>query len=187
MIGPELLATAQNELTSLQYQVAALQYAPPVTRQYTLTQIHGGLPETHLPAWLMQELGDNIRQPAIYSIEADSPETAQIIRASLQQEREDANRPYKLPRDNEQYQNTVALYVGSSGATRIRQRLKQHLWRAADGTYAMHMWRWMPDEPGSVILRVQSVLGEVDPRILQCVEDTLWQSLRPMYGKMGGR
>ena len=187
MIGPELLQTAQNELAALQDQVAALQYAPPVTRQYTLAQIHDGLPETHLRAWLMQELGDNVRQPAIYSIEADSPETAQIISASLQQARADPTCLFKLPRDNEQDQNAVVLYVGSSGATRIRQRLKQHFWRAADGTYAMHMQRWMPNVPGLVNLRVQSVLGEVDPRILQCVEDTLWQSLQPMYGKMGGR
>lgn len=187
MIAPGLINATRNRLAALRDQVGAIQYAPSVARQYSLAQVNAGIPGTDLRPWLMQQLGAHVRQPALYSIEASTAEAAQIIRASMDLARADPNRTYALPRDNNRGIDTLVLYVGSSGKGRIRQRLKQHLWQAAVGTYAMHMARWMPDAVGSVTLRVQSILGEVEPAVVQSLENTLWQSLLPMYGKMGGR
>lgn len=186
MINRELINSVQEDLSQLTNHVRALQYAQPISCQYTLGEIHDGVPKESLKSWLVKQLDNNVRQPAIYSLEADSTQTAQTLRATFSQVRSDSQRQYSLPKLNEADESITTLYVGRTA--KVRQRLKQHLWEVgAAKTYALNMHRWVPNQQGSVTLRVQSILGSPNSMAIQCVEDALWKSLKPMFGKLGGR
>jgi hypothetical protein len=75
-----------------------------------------------------------------------------------------------------------ALYVGRSYAP--RERFKGHLRSSTSGTYAIHFAAW-----ASVIdLQVEFRLyrfAEVGDRVIQVLEDGLWDHLKPMLGRRG--
>ena len=94
-------------------------------------------------------------------------------------------RGYRLPRRNPGREAQTTLYVG--GSESIRQRLQQHIGSAPVGTYALNMQRWCPEFDGVVTVRVQSFSPEVNRDCRQDLEDTLWDSLQPIFGKRGAR
>lgn len=183
MITRDLVSDAQASLQAISQQVSTLRFGTVHERTYPLAQIRNGVPENDLKAWLDEELGPDARLPAIYSIQADTVETAKMLRAEFEVAKQ--KKQLALPRLNLVDAETSALYVGSS--RNIRQRVKQHLWKGPDRTYAMHMKHWVPDAPGCVTLRVQSVQMTTEREALQIVEDTLWRKLTPMFGKAGAR
>lgn len=75
-----------------------------------------------------------------------------------------------------------ALYVGRSYAP--RERLKQHLRESASGTYALHFAAWA----SAIDLQVEFFLYQfsgVGDRVIQVLEDGLWDNLKPMLGRRG--
>jgi hypothetical protein len=83
----------------------------------------------------------------------------------------------------------VVLYVGSSGDSHIKTRLREHWGKCSDGTYSLHLDKWWlkdhPDEPLQIDIWELSKFGEDDQAYLQIVEDILWDQRKPLFGKRG--
>jgi hypothetical protein len=80
---------------------------------------------------------------------------------------------------------SALLYVGSSAD--LGTRIKQHLGFGNKGTYAMQLCHWLPKREG--ILRIQAwrFSNEIDGAVVQAIEDGLWASNKPMFGRQGAR
>jgi len=75
-----------------------------------------------------------------------------------------------------------ALYVGRSYGP--RERFKGHLRSSTSGTYAIHFAAWA----SAIDLRVDFHLyrfSGVGDRVIQVLEDGLWDHLQPMLGRRG--
>lgn len=98
-------------------------------------------------------------------------------------------RTYKLSRKNELTDDSVALYVGSSRD--FASRLQQHFGFGFEGTYALHLKRWVPENlyHTPMALEYWTVRDgeQVRPIVLQAVEDYLWDHSRPAFGRRGSR
>lgn len=97
--------------------------------------------------------------------------------------------PCKLSRKNELSEDSLALYVGSSWD--FAARLQQHLGFGYEGTYSLHLRRWVPEQLLGKELKIEYwTLKEKEdtrPVVLQSVEDYLWDHSRPVFGRRGSR
>ena len=93
----------------------------------------------------------------------------------------------RFSRVNGDQEGSCCLYVGSSRS--LATRLKQHLGLAYRGTYAMQMMHWQPEQSleGRVYFDVTRFGAGIEATVLQALEDKLWQSERPLLGRMGAR
>lgn len=89
-----------------------------------------------------------------------------------------------LPRINEENIGTQYLYVGRS--QKLRSRLRQHLGRNYEGTYALHMERWVSTLNETIEVQYFK-LEDCDNLLVQSVEDSLWSKLRPAFGRKGDK
>lgn len=80
---------------------------------------------------------------------------------------------------------SALLYVGSSSD--LVSRIKQHLGFGSKGTYAMQLCHWLPDIEGSLRIQAWRFSKEIDGTVVQAIEDGLWASTRPMFGRQGAR
>ncbi|WP_153135328.1 GIY-YIG nuclease family protein [Paraburkholderia agricolaris] len=102
---------------------------------------------------------------------------------------ESSARTYKLSRKNELTEDGVALYVGSS--RNFASRLQQHFGYGFEGTYALHLKRWVPEKLSRtpLVLEYWTILDseQARPIVLQTVEDYLWDHSRPIFGRRGSK
>ena len=77
------------------------------------------------------------------------------------------------------------LYVGSSSA--LDSRIKQHLGFGNKGTYAMQLCHWLPELEGTLRIQAWRFSQEIDGAVVQAIEDGLWASNRPMFGRQGAQ
>ncbi len=89
-----------------------------------------------------------------------------------------------LARNND-VNDSSNVYVGSS--QKIGQRLQQHLHTCAEGTDALKMHLWCPDAVNHIAVEFSVVRRNVEAPLMQDIEDALWRSSRPMFGKIGPR
>ena len=174
----DLKLIAQRNIEQRLLHLSTVEFGEGFTEEFSLREIREATNSSYL----------NYRFPfkhgtvAIYTIAADNNDTIHAISNAFP--RGLIPRSYCLPRINN-HQDSLTIYVGSS--ERVQSRLKEHLWRAASQTYALHFSRWCPDTTGSVVVRVQPIIKPVARQVRQDLEDALWQRLRPIYGKSGGR
>lgn len=71
------------------------------------------------------------------------------------------------------------LYVGSS-TTGVRKRIEQHLGRGNKGTYALHLEHWFQGK-----YKITVTQYDVPKEVLQIIEDDVYFSLKPAFGKKG--
>jgi hypothetical protein len=101
------------------------------------------------------------------------------------------NRSRCMPRINEEHWKDLdskphCLYVGSCKA-KPNERMRGHLCSLANTTYALHLKEWWTgDEEFAIDV---FVFGESlpDNGYLQLVENILWEELKPLFGKNGGK
>ena len=74
------------------------------------------------------------------------------------------------------------LYVGRSYAP--RERLKDHLRASLSGTYAIHFQAWAAEIDLMVDFFLYRFSG-IGDRVVQVIEDGLWDHLKPMLGRRG--
>ena len=88
---------------------------------------------------------------------------------------------------NGDLEESCCLYVGSSRS--LSSRIRQHLGLAHRGTYAMQMAHWQPEErlEGRVRFSATRFASDTGASILQALEDKLWLTERPLFGRMGAR
>lgn len=180
LINDALLARARQDL---QARAAALQRiecvnVPP--RDFDFADIRRGFGRGHLAGWLRQGLGNHLALPIIYRLTAGDQIQADALRHAFEHFVPAARS--KLPRNNA-IADSLTIYVGSS--LDIRKRLREHLGSAANGTFALRMRNWCPAVDGSVRVEVSAVLGHATSSQVQDVEDALWRSSRPMFGRLG--
>lgn len=76
------------------------------------------------------------------------------------------------------------LYVGRS--YKPRERFKQHLLDSKSGTYAIHFAMWANELDALVDFHLYQFRG-IGDRVIQVIEDGLWDNLNPLLGKRGER
>jgi hypothetical protein len=106
-------------------------------------------------------------------------EFAQKLISRLQRARNRAKDYSKLNAENA---NSRILYVGRS--KRPRSRLNQHLGAGSHGVYALHLGRWAR-QIGAEIFISYMRFERQDNLLVQAIEDGLWLSLRPLFGRKG--
>ena len=72
------------------------------------------------------------------------------------------------------------MYVGSS-TTSLKNRIKQHMGKGYEGTYALHLSHWFK---GNYKITIKEY--DVERDVLQIIEDDLSDRLKPAFGKKGG-
>jgi hypothetical protein len=87
-------------------------------------------------------------------------------------------------RVNRDHADSLTLYVGRSKT--LRARLRQHLGAESRGVYAMHMLRWASGIDAQIHVSYMKFEGQ-DDLLIQAIEDGLWTSLRPTFGRKGER
>lgn len=77
------------------------------------------------------------------------------------------------------------LYVGSSSD--LDSRIKQHLGFGNKGTYAMQLSHWLPEREGALRIQAWRFSKETDGQVVQAIEDGMWATIKPMFGRQGAR
>lgn len=182
MIDDELLDVARQNLRNRIAALDAPRLANVITQDFSFEQIRAGVDRAQIRNWITPLLNRHNYCAAIYRLTVNTQNGAN----SLQQAFEAFVPPYgvKLPRNNE-VAGSRTVYVGSS--RNIRQRVPQHLNNCAAGTYALKMQLWCPHVESRLRVEVTLVGGDLDPTLVQDLEDALWMSSRPMFGKFGAR
>lgn len=179
MIDEALLETACARLSARAAALRSAQYTEPVLRSYTFQEIRDGIGLKELRRDF--ESGKGAR--AIYVIAID-PESAQSVLDAFMAAAHNKQRGYCLPRLVSKSPKPT-MYVGSSQS--IATRLHQHLNRVSGQTYALNMNRWWPSADGVAHVAVQCVSEVVGRDTFQDMEDALWLSREPMFGRLGSR
>lgn len=79
---------------------------------------------------------------------------------------------------------TNTIYVGRSKT--LRARLRQHLGAKSGGVYSLHLQRWATSVDVDIQISYLKFAG-ADDLLVQAIEDGIWQSLTPAFGRKGGR
>jgi hypothetical protein len=89
-----------------------------------------------------------------------------------------------LCRANPQHATTTVLYVGRSYSP--RERLKQHLRSSTNGTYAIHFEGWANRLEMQLEFHLYK-FASVGDRVIQVIEDGLWDHFTPLLGRRGDK
>jgi hypothetical protein len=82
-------------------------------------------------------------------------------------------------------QPSTYIYVGSSAS--IGRRFREHLGYGARRTYALHLAFWAHDLPMDLELSAARYPPTASEALVGVLEDQLWDSLKPMFGRQGRR
>lgn len=185
MLTDDVIRSARRAILNRARSIRQAEFADAIEYQFTAEQIRNGAAAQGVRPWLEEMLGDQVTRPALYSISVGNAETAEAIKNVFGGLPNEPARGYRLPRRNPERQGQTTLYVG--GSESIRRRLREHMGIASVGTYALNLQRWCPEFDGEVTVRVQSLSPAVSRECRQDFEDTLWDSLQPIFGKRGAK
>ena len=101
------------------------------------------------------------------------------LRIQLNEARKTANDYSRLNAENNQ---SMTFYVGRSKT--LRARLKQHLGAEARGVYSLHLQRWATGNNAEIAIFVMK-FNDAEDLLVQAVENGLWSSLKPAFGRKG--
>lgn len=87
-------------------------------------------------------------------------------------------------RVNKENANANALYVGRS--KKLRSRLTQHLGTEQKGIYSMHLQRWATGNDAKISISYMKFEQKED-LLVQAIEEGVWSSLKPAFGRKGER
>lgn len=121
----------------------------------------------------------------VFEIQGTTPELQEMIYNGQCNSRNDQNSDeFEGKKDfcRDSHSNSIYLYVGRS--QKLRSRLKQHLDAGSVGIFAMHMLRWS----SGIDAKIKIYCYRFDQQatlIMQALEDSLWDSFLPMFGRKG--
>ena len=76
------------------------------------------------------------------------------------------------------------LYVGSSN--NLHKRFKEHCGYASKSTYAIKFKEWLTDD--KIEIKFNYIKLDTDNQlILQNIENGLWKTMNPIFGKYGSK
>lgn len=185
MLSSEIIRVARMALLNRARSLRRIEYSQPVENSYIAGQICGGDASKDVVTCLQEVFGDQNGRPALYSISADCVDTSRKIATEFDALKKKKDLGYRLPKRNGASHAGPTLYVGSS--ENILRRLGEHLGKAHPGTYALNMQHWCPEFEGKVIVSVQLLSSDTSRECRQDMEDALWNSLQPIFGRLGAR
>jgi len=99
-------------------------------------------------------------------------------------DKKDKEKGKKFAQANDKVDKPSCVYVGSSN-DKLKTRMAQHFGKAPVGTYAIRFNEWLPggEEITCFYFEVQTQSRDV----LQALENGLWDNLKPIIGKRGGK
>ena len=106
-------------------------------------------------------------------------ETISQLRILLEGARRAANDYSRL---NPGHEGTKTIYVGRSKT--LRARLRQHLGGESQGVFSLHLSRWGTSVDLTLAIYFMRFTN-ADDLLVQAVEDGIWASLRPAFGRKG--
>lgn len=175
MIDQEFL----NRASEAYHQLAEI-----ISKVRTSEKIYYELPIEQMDARGADQLFGALKaqnnQKCIYVIEAVKLDTDQCHKAF--QRAKDIKKDYSFALVNEPCK---VFYVGSSN--NLKSRLKNHLGLSSKQTYSLQLAQWIKPFKGALRFTVYYFHEEVEQSILEALEDALWQELKPMFGRQGGR
>jgi hypothetical protein len=117
----------------------------------------------------------------VIQVQDDRAELVSTLRAQFYEARKISKDYARLNSENK---DTKILYVGRSKA--LRSRIKQHLGAEGRGIYSLHLQRWATGNNAEITISIMKFNG-VDNLLVQAIEDGLWASLKPAFGRKGER
>ena len=119
----------------------------------------------------------------VYVIQVQDEQAGRVttLNAQLDEARKSAD---DYCRVNSENTNTDTLYVGRSKT--LKARLRQHLGAENRGIYSMHLQRWATGNDTEISISYMRFENKED-LLVQAIEDGLWASLRPAFGRKGER
>lgn len=187
MFAPEdflkALASAREQLRSVMQALGEVQ-CPPIThlsvnlRDLSLERIEELL-EAVPSGYRKEDKGSDY----VYVFRIDSHKNGlpQQLVTQIEEARKLAD---DYCRVNVEYVNTDTLYVGRSKT--LKARLRQHLGAESRGIFSMHLQRWATGNNAEVSISYLK-FQNMDDLFVQAIEDGLWVSLCPVFGRKGER
>ncbi|HEY9833549.1 MAG TPA: hypothetical protein V6D26_23560 [Stenomitos sp.] len=170
---------AKDRLVKLADQVAGLHPNPEIRSEFTIRDVL----ENHEN--LILNLRRHIKRGGkyIYYLSVIGNSNLSDLRRSFSETRGgDSGRAYARLNPHE----SSCLYVGSSSD--LLKRMKEHLGYGAKATFALNLAWWAGDFPDLGLSLGFSQLPETTTvDAMQALEDTLWDELRPMFGRRGSK
>ncbi len=182
MIDDDVLNIARTNLERRAAALNSARFGNVFQRHILFQRIRSTFEPAQFRNCIRRSLGRDINSAAIYRLTVNDQTGANRLRQAF----EEFDRPEGLVLTrNNKVADSRTVYVGSS--RNIGGRLLQHLYTCADGTYALKLHRWCPDTDNSLKVEVIPVRGVADASLIQDIEDALWVSSRPMFGKLGSK
>lgn len=190
MIGADVITQKRRDFLRRSRAVKAAQFSPLMQRTYTLEAVRSGQVPDNLAAWIDAGRQNLPGSNSVYTLTSDTAATATALRVTLRAVRAlpEAQRGFSTVKDNTHVpEGGTSLYVGGSLTGSLSTRLCQHLDRATSrSTYALNMGRWpLADLQGSITVTICTILGPRDDTLANDIEDALWQSRQPIFGRLG--
>lgn len=180
MITQAIMDQARSDLARRAAALNNVRFERAIRLSFPFAEIRAGFGRAAISRRVRPLLGEGRSPVAIYRLTVNNQDGADSLRAAFEgYERRDG---HVLARNNN-IANSTVIYVGSS--RKIGQRLQQHLHTCSVGTYALKMHLWCPDANNRVDVEVTAVRGEVEASLVQDIEDAVWRSSRPMFGRLG--
>lgn len=121
----------------------------------------------------------------LYQLSFDGEEEALFSRARRAFRSVSANRTRNMSRDNKDHPDSKSLYVGTSES--LYERFRTHLGRGeGTQTWALYLSAWAIPLKAKFVVEYY-VLKETIAEDVELIEGVLWDSLRPLFGKKGGK
>jgi len=121
----------------------------------------------------------------LYQLSIDADEDIVATRAREAFRRVSATGTWKMSRDNKNHPDSKSLYVGTSES--MYERFRTHLGRG-DGTqtWALYLSKWAIPLKARFVVEYYA-FKETIAEDVELIEGVLWDSLRPLFGKKGGK
>lgn len=139
----------------------------------TLAQLHGQFPRKKPGAFYLYQL----------SFDGEEKTVASRARRAFRGVRATGTR--NMSRDNKDHQESNSLYVGTSES--MHDRFRTHLGRGeGTKTWALYLSAWAVPLKAEFVVEYYE-FKETIAEDVELIEGVLWDSLRPLFGKKGGK
>lgn len=139
----------------------------------TLAQLHDQFPRKKRGAFYLYQL----------SFDGEDRNVASRARNAFRRMNETKTK--KMSRDNEDHLDSIYLYVGTSES--MYERFRSHLGRGVGTkTWALYLSAWAVPLKAKFVVEYYE-LKETIAEDVELIEGVLWDSLRPLFGKKGGK
>lgn len=181
------IKNAQANLKSVADKIAGINFPDPLYIEFQLGRLSDAYIEKvvkEVPAGYSKEYEDTDFLYIFKLIDADD-DKKKAIDDNFTKYRDIQNTEgFEGKKDCCRYNDKLSDYLYIGRSQKLRSRLKQHLGAAYEGIFAMHMLRWTAGLECRIEVSFYEFKSQ-DNLIVQALEDGLWQSFCPMFGRKG--